>query len=94
MALTAKGTPSIGKKPDAFTLRALIGSTAFNHWKKGQRVDAGALTTHGLNEVQRRLDGQGSYRTTIELVQAFEQAIRKGGKQKVEDTEYHFQFPV
>jgi len=90
--LSANGTPSkpAGKAfPGLF--RMLTGKTAWSHWTKAGRIETGALTAQGLNEIQARLSGQSrGYNTTAETVAAFAETMAKGGETKVNGKVYRF----
>lgn len=84
--ISDKGTATKAKaKAQPKLLRALIGSTAWNHWGKA-RIDhkAAELTVAGLNEIAARLSDQSrGYNTDLDIVRAFMDAQAKGGAVEV-----------
>lgn len=93
LALSAKGTPAKGSgKAYPGLFRMLAGKTAWAHWNKAGRIDAGALTPAGLNEVSARLTGASrGYNTTADMVRAFADTMAKGGTVTVNGKAFKFE---
>lgn len=69
--------------------RMLLGKTAWGYWSKLGRIEEGALTVKGLNEVQARLSGKSrGYNTDLDTVRTFAAAMAKGGDVEVGGKRY------
>lgn len=91
----AKGALTKGRsKGDMELFRAIVGGSASGYWTGTGRIDKDAMTAKGLNELGRRLNGEGAYKTTRETVQTVLALLQKGGTIKVKGTDVKFAHQV
>lgn len=91
VTMSAKGAVSKGRgKGDMKLFAAIVGPRAVGYWTDSGRIADGAMDVKGLNELGRRLRGEGAYRTTTEAVNTMLPLIQKGGTLTVKGTPVKF----
>lgn len=67
------------------------GPTMAGYWKRSGYADStGGITSEGLKNLQNRINGEGPYKTSLEIVNKMREAIRNGGTHEIDGCKYAF----
>lgn len=81
MKLGKTGNPLKAGKGNTALFRALVGTSAYSYWKRGQLIEADEVTKAGVNKVGARLDNTApTYRTELQAIKDMVEAMQRKGQ--------------